>query len=408
MPPLTESERIKAAMLAQHAHHLKKGGKSYVAPSPARSLPMALPCVHGGTDADILERCPKCNGGGKHVRECEVHGKCTWEPLSPPNPAVMNCQKCRREGLGFVAAGAHPNIIASDEFARAIPPYPEGKYSGRGVVICGGGKYWPSVLVTVRMLRWVGCELPVQVWYLGDAERDDRYKHLLAPYGVEAVDALAHPAAAMARGLAGFEGHPPFGVKSFAVMHSPFEEVLSLDADCYTCQDPTEIFTESRYKYTGGVFWPDLVGTAKWTKWADFGVQSFGPACGWEVGQYVLHKRKAWRPLNLARWYDDHGDWCYGWGKHHEHGDKHLRVAWARFQTPATFYATQAVWKGVAFLHPGPNGVDPMFVHRSRSKFTLASTHFPSTPQNGDNIRSGLPLEEKAFQFLDELREVMR
>jgi cephalosporin hydroxylase len=70
------------------------------APKAARvrkPLPV-IDCRHGGTDADIIERCTNCNGAGKHVRECDVHERCTWEPV---NPGVMNCRKCRTEGLGY-------------------------------------------------------------------------------------------------------------------------------------------------------------------------------------------------------------------------------------------------------------------------------------------------------------------
>jgi hypothetical protein len=67
-------------------------------PSKRTSLTVLSPCIHGGTDDDILERCPSCNGGSKHVRECEIYEKCTWEEV---NPSVMNCRKCRNEGLGY-------------------------------------------------------------------------------------------------------------------------------------------------------------------------------------------------------------------------------------------------------------------------------------------------------------------
>ena len=70
-------------------------------PQLARALPV-LPCAHGGTDADIVERCPSCSGGGRHVRECAVHGTCTRDPV---NPAVMDCGRCRRERLGYTPEG---------------------------------------------------------------------------------------------------------------------------------------------------------------------------------------------------------------------------------------------------------------------------------------------------------------
>src|SRR5947209_8212678 len=58
--------------------------------------------------------------------------------------------------------------LAADRLLAALPPYPAGRFRGRGVVIAGGGPaYFPSLYVTVRAIRRVGCSLPVQVWYLG-------------------------------------------------------------------------------------------------------------------------------------------------------------------------------------------------------------------------------------------------
>ena len=66
---------------------------------PRHALFVLAPCAHGGTDADIVERCPSCgSSGAKHVRECEIHSRATWEPV---NPDVMDCGRCRREGLGY-------------------------------------------------------------------------------------------------------------------------------------------------------------------------------------------------------------------------------------------------------------------------------------------------------------------
>ncbi len=363
----------------------------------------SAPCMYQGDPTGEALPCPPCGGGvSLKVLSCLVHGKCT---VKKKVEGIASCAICG--DYAPESPKPHPNIALSKSFAASIPPYPPGKYAGRGVVIVGGGKYWPSTYVTVRMLRHVGCALPVQVWYLGEPEQDDRYNALLAPFGVEVVDATTHPAAAMSRGLTGFPGMAPFGAKSFAVLNSPFEEVLSIDADNYPCVDPTVLFDCPRYKLTGGIYWPDMPATDKWTKWDQFGVEKFGPACGWEVGAYVLDKRLAWRQLNLARWYDDHGDWCYGGGVTFEHGDKNARVAWAAFRTEPAFYVTRCVWNSIAFVHPGADGKTPMWIHRCRSKFALARTTFVSTPQNGTNIRAGLPMEAEAFAYLAELSRAL-
>lgn len=394
--------RKAAGLIPVYAH----GPAARPGPPARVPLPVSAPCVYEGA---VIEPCYTCNKGGRDVRGCELHERCTRDHVSGK---VRSCSRCD----DHIPENAHPNIIAADAFARAIPPYPTGRYSGRGVVIVGGGRYWPSTYVTVRMLRHVGCALPIQVWYLGAAEADSRYADLLAPLGVELVDALAHPEAAKTRGLTGFADptnrtgptHPPFQAKSFAVLHSPFEEVLSLDADCYPCADPTALFDELRYLRTGAVFWPDRRETAAWTKWADWGVTECGPTVGLEVGQYLLDKSKVWAPLSLMRWYDDRGDWCYGWGHHHDHGDKGPpRVAFAKLKRDYAMYATEPRWERAAFVQPGPGGAAPMFCHRSQSKLVLEPSAFTSTPQLAPNMRLGLPLEDVAFGFLEGLRRAL-
>ncbi len=351
-----------------------------------------LPCV------DLGARVPgePC---GSQLSLCKKHSDITTR-LTPCSGAARCCATCRDYRT---LDASHPNVNASHAFAASIPHY-WSTFSGRGVVIVGGGKYWPSAYVTVKMLRHVGCALPAQVWYLGEPERDAKFAARLRALGAEVIDAVALAATSATRGF-NFPGKPPFGVKTFAALHSPYEEVLVLDADCYPCADPTILFNDRRYRETGGVFWPDLPQTNAWTRWAQWGVDSFGPNVGWEVGQYVIHKRHAWRQIQMARWYDDHGDWCYGYNQHHDHGDKgSWRVGWARFRTEPAFYSTTANWRKIAFVHPGPDGTTPMFVHRCRSKFTINSVPFSSTTQTGHNVRANLPLETEAFAALAELR----
>ncbi len=365
-----------------------------------RSLPLARPCHYEGA---IVSFCPSCpaSAEGKHVRSCDLHDACTRTAQDGP---VRGCDRCP----DYLPHDADPRVIAADELARNLPPYPEGRFKGRGVVIVGGGPYWACAYVTARMLRHVGCTLPAQVWYLGERERDDRYTAALKPYGVEVVDILGHPMAGTARNLSGHPGQPAFNCKSFAALHSPYEEVLLLDADSYPCADPTVLFDEPRYRQSGGIFWPDGPQTARWTNWSAWGVPSQPPGCGWEVGQYLVHKRSAWGPVHLARFYDDHGDHFYTGGPPFGHGDTgSWRVAWAKFRRSPTFFVTRVRWDHVAFVQPGPDGVTPWFVHRCRSKFRLAPHGFVSTPQSDFNARYGLPGEGAAFGYLAELQALL-
>lgn len=116
-------EEVRARNAAEKAAGIKRvyshGGRAKIG-TARTALPVLADCIHGGTDADIVERCPSCSGGGKHVRECAVHEKCTWEPV---NPAVMDCRRCRREGLGF-ATKVTPVPAVAPLAAGIIVPQP--------------------------------------------------------------------------------------------------------------------------------------------------------------------------------------------------------------------------------------------------------------------------------------------
>ena len=84
-----------------------------------------------------------------------------------------------REGPRLIEACDDPVTVlnednarrAADAFVRAAPPYPAGRFAGRGIVVCGGGeKYFPCAWVCLRMLRRVGCGLPVELWHIGQEE----------------------------------------------------------------------------------------------------------------------------------------------------------------------------------------------------------------------------------------------
>ena len=74
-----------------------------------------------------------------------------------------------------------------DEIITAAVPYPKGRFAGRGVIICAGGpRFFTCAWVCIGMLRRVlGSTLPIQVWYLGPEETDQRMIALLGALDVE-------------------------------------------------------------------------------------------------------------------------------------------------------------------------------------------------------------------------------
>src|SRR4051794_32006533 len=65
-------------------------------------------------------------------------------------------------GWGDWAVTHQAHRLAADRFLAGLPPYPEGDFGGRGIVIAGGGPaYFPSAYVTARAIRHCGWSLPV-------------------------------------------------------------------------------------------------------------------------------------------------------------------------------------------------------------------------------------------------------
>jgi hypothetical protein len=288
----------------------------------------------------------------------------------------------------------------ADEFLARLEPYPSERYSGRGAVIVGGGKYFPSVYVTVRALRHVGWSLPIQVYYFGsDDEMPAAWQELLAPFDVQCID-LDDPATPFAF-PDGFEpelsADRGWTAKVRALLACPFEEALFLDADSYPCRNPDLLFDVPSYRDTGAIFWHDHPDDPR-LNWQAFRVTP-APGSSIEAGQLLVHKGKCWRALNLGWWYASQHAATFRWG----YGDKHVcfQVPWAKLGQKYASFAETGPWSVHAFLHPGPDGA-PLFVHRCRDKFRFPGAGPWMSPQNFESnlFHRPLPLEVETFAWM--------
>jgi hypothetical protein len=364
---------------------------------PPGPLPRALPCVHLGewTGKSVTAR----ESGVPHdVFGCVLHGRCAADGTEAKLAGTVRaCAHCDdylpRDPFGPNSAEMKRR---ADEFLAAVPDYPAQRYRGRGIVIAGGGeKYFASLYVTIRAVRHVGCKLPVQVWYLGRNDEMPRDKQaLLAPWQVECVDAdkvrRKHPA----RRLDGWE------LKVFATLHSPWEEVLFLDADCYPCRNPEFLFDLVDYRAAGAIFWPDFNSFDDRLKWAAFSVPDPKRPGSVESGQYLVDKRLGWKALNLAWFYNDHSDYYYRYC----YGDKHtFEVAWTRVGKPFVMFTANGRVEQVGYMHIGPDR-QTLFVHRCSDKFRLGSQQYPTSQRNMmPGFYDDVPLERECWSWLMEL-----
>ena len=282
-----------------------------------------------------------------------------------------------------------------DAAVAAIPPYPGG-FKGRGITICAGGfTYFTNACVLIRMLRKLGCELPVQFWYYGDEEMDNRMRRLVQPFDVECVD--GKKVAALAGRRIG-QGWP---LKPLSILYSPFEEVLALDADNISIRNPEYLFECDGYRATGAIFWPDVrrmePGRAIW----ELMRVPFRNEPEFESGQIVVNKALCWEPLNLAMWMNETGraECIYKiiWG------DKDtFRFAWHKFGFP---FAMTPVPLQMLSVVGGPCCIGVMcqhdldgeriFQHRNMLKWELFAEN-PWVP--------GFLFEGECREFLAELR----
>lgn len=283
------------------------------------------------------------------------------------------------------------HILLVDRFLDSLPPYPVGRFAGRGAILCGGGSYEAGAYVACRMLRHVGWNHPIQVWHRGAAEPVSMRVRSLP--GVEVVDAEAHVARPSRRFLVGW------GTKAFAILHCPFEEILFLDADCYPICDPNVCFDPAHNPH-GIVTWPDCAAGDQTPQWATYGLEPDGKTAI-NGGHYVFTKRRAWVVLQLAAHFDDHCDYYYCrtpncTGDIGGYGDQdQMRVAIHRLGAPSHRYADRPLACAYSsYIQPGPHG-RPLFVHRHYNKLA-PPWQFPLPPRW---LPGHLPMEATAWHY---------
>jgi hypothetical protein len=272
----------------------------------------------------------------------------------------------------------------ADEFIKTIPPYPGGQYEGRGIIICGGGGYFPSAWVCIRMLRQLGCQLPIQLWYLDDSELTSELRALVAPFGVECVNA-AELRTSHAQPL--ING---WALKPFAILYSSFAEALLLDADNVAVVDPTFLFQEEAYRREGACFWPDYGSLGPDRAIWRICRLAYRDEPEFESGQILINKERCWRALQLTMHMNEQAAFYYNY----IYGDKDtFHMAWSILDQPYAIVPHRIRPLKKTMCQHDFSG-RRIFQHRNFAKWTL----------EGDNPRiDGFHFEEDCLRYLDEL-----
>jgi hypothetical protein len=193
------------------------------------------------------------------------------------------------------------------------------------------------------------------------------------------------------RRIGGWESKP------YAIAHSPFEEVLFLDADNFALQNPEFLFSEKAYRETGAVFWPDFHPQAGdfWAiKPGAWKLLNLEPEEGAEIesGQLVINKGISWRALRVALHMNENSDFFY---QHCTHGDKDTFLLSWRLTGAKTFVVSKRpeLRTSPVRIQFAPDGT-PLFQH-SR-KWLL--------PPHTNSVMNDFEMEREALGWLAEFQ----
>ena len=273
-------------------------------------------------------------------------------------------------------------------FRHSLPDYPAGYYSGRGVVMTGGGgKHFSGAVLTFASLRKQGCRLPGELWVTLEESK------VIPPTAVEVFqDYLGVNVRVIPRldevGSTDDERYDHYGGvftnKVGALLLSRFKEVLFLDNDNIPISNACEMFDEEGYLNTGTMMWPDF--------WRSSAVPELSDITGTtgrqfpndrlydthETGQLLLDKERAWRPLMLSTYFNLFGPGVYYrlLSDHMGEGDKETfaqaflveGLPWYVIPHDVLFFGEfrpgSSDKQNYGMVQRRPNG-DPLFLHQN-------------------------------------------
>lgn len=273
-----------------------------------------------------------------------------------------------------------------DTYMEHVPNYNGKKYKGRGIVMVAGGvKYLTCAYVCVRMIRANGCTLPIQIWHIGAMELDAEAAALFDGMHVEFVDCMDVMEKNPCRRVGGWEMNP------YAIIHSPFREVIFLDADNIPLIDVEEMFGWEAYQKYGAVFWPDYGRLCESRSiWKLLGIK-YKDEPEFESGQILVDKRRCWDELNLTMCLNENSDVYY----QHVWGDKETyHMAWHYLEVPYAMppYPINRL-RSTMCQHDFDGNI--IFQHRNMDKFALT--------RRNSRIK-GFAREDECFKYLKELK----
>lgn len=237
------------------------------------------------------------------------------------------------------------------------------KGEGRGIAtMVRGLDFVASAWVMIRLLRRLGCALPVELWVMEDRAGLPWMEEAFGPLGAEVchLDLPVDP---------GAERSSLFAAKPEVLVRSRFREVLWLDADSFPVRDPGFLFEDSAYRTTGAVFWPEPEGYVSTLPeaWRMFGLERDLETSEVQGGELLVDKSRVASALHLTRWCNQQYSVTYRVMS----GDKDIfRLAFRKMNTPYAMPPGRSVLRDGCLFQVGFDGL-PLFQHRVNAKLKV-------------------------------------
>ncbi|CAH0519046.1 unnamed protein product [Peronospora belbahrii] len=270
----------------------------------------------------------------------------------------------------------------------------------RGIAYVVYEKMMLGAYVSVRLLRTLGCTLPIEVWY---KPSEMSVEHPLLQLMVTEYKAYLR--------VIEDESVTSFFTKLYALFYSAFDNVLLLDADNFAVRDPKYLFDTQEFLETGAIFWPDfwkpgntIFNINKESYLWEFIGLDYINAFEQESGQVLINRRMHYKALNLLMY--------YGFSKPRPHdylnlmwGDKDLfRFSWIKSSSSfhmierppgsaGTKHKDHDLFCGVAMVQHDPSG-NVIFLHRNTLKLTYTNNQTVWTHIQ-QYKRTALPLDHR-------------
>ncbi|KAF3025348.1 hypothetical protein E8E15_008939 [Penicillium rubens] len=139
----------------------------------------------------------------------------------------------------------------SPYFADHINLHLSSRHGGRGIVTTAGNSHASFLLATIPSFRLLGCDLPVEVMYLGENDLSKEFRTKLDALPGVATRDLSVMVDDEGWRLNGWAGKP------FSILFSSFREVIFIDADSLFFVNPELLFDDPDYVRTGALFFRD-------------------------------------------------------------------------------------------------------------------------------------------------------